>query len=543
MIAIPGKAIHAGVAVGPIHILRRNDSQMDKRSSLSPKEEWARCRRACIQASEQLHQLQETSTCRLGKDLAAIFQVQAAMLDDPDFIETVSSYIHKGASAEYAVTAAGEDCAGMLLATQDSYLCARAADVRDLARRLAGILSGQVNTMQPIPGILLTDDLNPSEAVSLDTRSLLGLVSFHGSSHSHTAILARAMDIPSLTGVEIDPAWDGKTAVLDGDRGCLYIDPDEDTLNRALERQQKRYQERMALLEKAKEPCLTLDGYKIQLCANIGTPQEAAAACENGCQGIGLFRSEYLYLGRDVPPTEEEQFIAYQQTVLAMNGMKVVIRTLDVGADKQVPCLNQPVEVNPALGCRGIRYSLAHPDLFCQQLRAILRAAAFGPISVMFPMVTCVEEIRAAKELLYQCQAQLEQQNIPYGMVEVGTMIETPAAVLLADELAQEVNFFSLGTNDLLQYTLAVDRMNPSLESMFNPRHPALLRMLRQTVRIGHRYGCWVGLCGEMAADPAMIPDLLRLGFDELSVSPGALLQVREIIRTSTMGKTAHANT
>lgn len=348
-------------------------------------------------------------------------------------------------------------------------------------------------------------------------------------------IFAIAFDIPSIIGVEIDPEWEGKTAVLDGDRGCLYIDPDEDTLSRALERQRQRHEERMALLEKARQPCITLDGYKVQLCANIGSPQEAVAACENGCQGIGLFRSEYLYLGRDVPPTEEEQFIAYQQTVLALNGMKVVIRTLDVGADKQVPCLHQPVEVNPALGCRGIRYSLAHPDLFCQQLRAILRAAAFGPISVMFPMVTCVEEIRAAKELLYQCQAQLEQEHISYGMVEIGTMIETPAAVLLADELAQEVNFFSLGTNDLMQYTLAVDRMNPSLESMFNPRHPALLRMLRQTVRMGHRYGCWVGLCGEMAADPELVPELLKLGFDELSVSPGALLEVREAIRNSTM--------
>lgn len=540
MIVIPGKAVHAGVAVGPLHILRRSGNLVDRRSSLSRQEEWARYRRASMQASEQLHQLQETSSCRLGKDLAAIFQVQAAMLDDPDFIEAVSAHLQKGVSAEYAVTAAGEDCAAMLLATQDSYLCARAADVRDLARRLANNLSGQINTMQPTPGILLTDDLNPSEAVSLDTRSLLGLVSFHGSSNSHTAILARAMDIPSLIGVEIDPAWEGKTAVLDGNRGRLYIDPDESTLTAALKYQHERYLERQSLLKKAKEPCLTLDGYKIQLCANIGTPQEAEAALQNGCQGIGLFRSEYLYLGRTTPPTEEEQFIAYQQTVLAMKGMKVVIRTLDVGADKQVPCLNQPKETNPALGCRGIRYSLAHPDLFCQQLRAILRAAAFGPISVMFPMVTCVEEIRSAKELLYQCQAQLEEENIPYGPVEIGTMIETPAAVLMADELAKEVNFFSLGTNDLMQYTLAVDRTNPNLEFMFDPRHPALLRMLRQTVRVGHRFGCWVGLCGEMAADPQLIPDLLPLGFDEFSVSPGALLQVRQAITHSTLSRKVH---
>ena len=537
MIAIAGKSVHSGIAVGPIHIYHRSNHHPAQFSSLSQQEEWARYRRASIQASEQLRQLQETSSCRLGKDLAAIFQVQEAILEDPDFLAPVRKYIRRGYTAEHAVTAAGEECAALLLATKDSYLCARVTDIRDLTSRVCGILSGQVNAPQPLPGILLAEELSPSETVGLDTRSLLGMVSFQGSSNSHTAILARAMDIPSLSGLNFDPAWDNHLAVLDGDRGMLYIDPDELTLADALNRQQQRQERRKLLLAKLKEPCRTLDGHSVKLYANIGTPREAIAACENGCQGIGLFRSEYLYLGRDTCPTEEEQFIAYQQTVLAMNGMKVVIRTLDVGADKRVPYLDMPNEENPAMGCRGIRYSLAHPDLFRQQLRAILRAAAFGPISIMFPMVSSVEELRAAKAILAQCQNELDAQGIPWGAVNIGTMIETPAAVIMADQLAQEVNFFSVGTNDLLQYALAADRTNPALESLLDPHHPALLRFLRYTVEMGHRYGCQVGVCGELAADTEMTLPLLQMGFDVLSVSPGALLNVRDKIQGLTFGQ------
>ena len=537
MIAITAKSLHSGIAVGPIHIYHRSSSHPTQFSSLTQQEEWARYRRASIQASEQLLQLQETSSCRLGKELAAIFQVQAALLDDPDFIEAVNIYLQRGFSAECAVLAAGEDCAAMLLATPDGYMCSRAVDVRDLACRVADILSGEIHTMGSTPGILIADDLSPSEAVGLDTRSLAGLISCRGSSNSHTAILARAMDIPSLSGLNYDPDWENKLAVLDGDRGCLYIDPDEATLTDAMNRQQQRQNQRKLLLAKLKEPCRTLDGHSVRLYANIGTPREAIAACENGCQGIGLFRSEYLYLGRDTCPTEEEQFIAYQQTVLAMNGMKVVIRTLDVGADKRVPYLDMPNEINPALGCRGIRYSLAHPELFRQQLRAILRAAAFGPISVMFPMVSCVEELRAAKAILIECQNELDAQGIPWGAVNIGTMIETPAAVIMADQLAQEVNFFSVGTNDLLQYTLAADRMNPALEPLMDPHHPALLRLLRYIVEVGHRYGCLVGVCGELAADPEMTLSLLQMDFDVLSVSPGALLTIRDKIQGLTLGQ------
>ena len=538
MITVTGKTVHPGIAVGPVHFYHHSDTHPAQFSSLTQQEEWTRFHRAATQAAEQLRQLQDTSSFRLGKDLAAIFQFQAALLEDPDFIDAVGIYLRQGYCAEYSVLAAGEDCAAMLLASPDSYMRSRGVDVRDLATRVANTLSGKMYAVDNIPGILIAEDLSPSETVSLDPRALAGLISCNGSSNSHTAILARAMDIPSLIGLSYSPDWEGRMAVLDGDRGILYIDPDEATLANAMKRQQLRQEQHRILLAKLKEPCLTMDGHPVRLYANIGTPAEAIPACENGCQGIGLFRSEYLYMGRDTCPTEEEQFIAYQQTVLAMKGMKVTIRTLDIGADKRVSYLDMPHESNPALGCRGIRYSLTHLDLFRQQLRAILRAAAFGPISVMFPMVSCVEEVKAAKAILIQCQNELDQQGIPWGSVNIGTMIETPAAVIMADQLAQEVNFLSVGTNDLLQYTMAADRTNPTLDHLMNPHHPAMLRFLRHTVDVGHHYGCMVGVCGEIASDPEMTLPLLQMGFDILSVSPGALLTIRNKIQSLTLKPT-----
>lgn len=538
MKAIPGKSVQPGIAVGPIRLYRRGESHPDKLSGLTPHEEWGRFQDAKLQAEDQLRQIQSDSRDRLGEELAAIFQVQSAMLDDPDFLQSIRENISRGTSAEYAAVAAGEEFASALIATQDSYMGARAADARDLARRVAGILSGLPQTAQPPIGILVAEDLSPSEAVGLDTGTLLGLVSRVGSANSHAAILARAMGIPSLTDVEIDPSWDGTVAVLDGDAGVLYLEPDEETMTDALLRQWQALQQRRNLLMKSHGPCLTRDGHEISLCANILRPWEAQSSREQGCRGIGLMRSEFLYLSRRTCPTEEEQFEAYKQTVLAMAGMKVVIRTMDVGADKQAPCLEMPQEVNPALGLRGIRYSLAHPELLRQQLRSILRAAAFGPVCVMFPLVTQVQELQEVKAILDQCRQELERGGIAYGPLEVGTMIETPAAVMIADELAQEVDFFSLGTNDLLQYTMAADRQHPQLERYCDPRHPALLRMIRHTVQAGHRHGCWVGLCGELAADLEMTETLLRLGLDELSVSPSALLSLREKISTITLGDT-----
>lgn len=530
MQTIQGKSIQPGIAVGPIRLYDRGGSSPTKLSSLTPQRERDRFLAAKAQAALELRQLQEHACSRLGGDLAAIIQVQSAMLEDPDFLEGVEERIRQGASAEFAALASGEDCADMLLATQDEYLRSRAADARDLARRLAGILSGQEGAPQPPAGILVVQDLSPSEAVGLDSSTLLGLVSCQGSSNSHTAILARAMGIPSLIGVEIDPAWDGLPAVLDGDQGILYLEPDDEIRSAALERQRVLLEQQQRLLAQCGGPCLTKDGRKVELYANVGSPREAWTARANGAQGIGLFRSEYLYLGRRTCPTEEEQFEAYRQTVLAMDGMKVIIRTLDVGADKQAPCLAQESELNPALGYRGIRYSLTHPELFCQQLRAILRAAAFGPIGVMFPMVTSAQEVRAAKEMLEDCRRDLLSKGIEPGPVEIGTMIETPAAVVLADQLAQEVDFFSIGTNDLSQYTLAADRQNPRLAALCDADYTALMRMIRHTVDTAHRFGCRVGLCGEMGADPAMTGALLRLGLDELSVSPPALLSTRECI-------------
>ena len=531
MFTIQGKQVHPGIAIGPVHLYRRREAQSGGRSSLTPLEEQARFRLAARQAAQQLRQLHQTSSFRLGEELAAIFLVQEAMLQDPKFLDAIDRHLLNGMTAEYAVTAAGEEGAALLEASDNPYLYARAADARDLSRRLASVLSGTGDSfLRPTPGILLAADLCPSETVGLDPRSLLGLASSRGSSNSHSAILARAMGIPSLTGIEIDPAWEGRLAVLDGDAGVLYLDPDEETLRRA----QSRYLQQQARLDTLRAaplgPCATKDGRPVLLCANIASPQEAVSALEWGCQGIGLFRSEFLFLGRDTCPTEEEQFIAYQQTVLAMGGQPVIIRTLDVGADKQAPCLKLPVEVNPALGFRGIRYSLAHPELFRTQLRAILRAAAYGPLSVMFPMVTSVEEIQAAKALLEECRQELDALGLPYGDLELGTMIETPAAAILADRLADEVDFFSLGTNDLTQYLLAADRQNPALDGLCDPHHPALKRLIQHTVEEGHRRGCRVGMCGELAADPTMTRWLLEIGLDELSVSPAALLELREHI-------------
>lgn len=535
MKAIQGKTIHPGVAVGPLHLYRRQETTAARQSLLAPEAEFERYVQASAQAALQLRQLHETSSFRLGKDLAAIFKVQEALLDDANFIDAVRRRIFQGDSAEHAVIAAGEECAELLLATQDSYLCARASDIRDLTRRVQDILCGQFNAPKPVPGILFAKDLSPSEAVGLDTRSLLGVVSFHGSANSHAAILARAMGIPSLIGIEIDPEWDGRLAIIDGDTGTLWLDPDRETLQRARKIQRQRHEERERLLAKTKLPCITRDGHKVRLCANISSPHEALQARKLGGEGIGLFRSEYLFLGRSTCPSEEEQFISYQQTVLAMEGHPVVIRTLDVGADKDAPCLTRAKEENPALGCRGIRYSLSHPDLFRQQLRAILRAAAYGQVSIMFPMVTSVQEVQQAKALLNQCRQELEEKGLPCGPLEIGTMIETPAAVIMADELAQEVDFFSLGTNDLTQYTLAADRLNANVEQIYDPAHPAVLRMIRHTVEAGHRCGCWVGLCGEMAARPDLTLTLLQAGLDELSVTPAALPALRQSISSLTL--------
>ena len=455
-------------------------------------------------------------------------------------MDAVKSIIEtQGATAEYAVSTTGENFAAAFAAMEDSYMQARSADVKDISRRVVNILTGseQGDMQGEEPAILVADDLTPSETVQLDKSKLLGFITRHGSSNSHTAILARTMNIPALIGVDFDESWDGRPAVLDGYNHCVYIDPAPELLS-AMEAKHRSDLEQEALLQGLKKkPNVTLDGTEIQVYANIGSAWAVGLVLQNDAQGIGLFRSEFLYLDGSDYPTEDQQFAVYKRVAETMAGKKVVIRTLDIGADKQADYFGLDHEENPALGYRAIRICLTRRDIFKQQLRAILRASAFGSVSIMFPMIISVREVRDAKEILEECRRELKAQGAAMGEVEIGIMIETPAAVMIADELAEEVDFFSLGTNDLSQYTLAIDRQNPKLDTFYDPHHPAILRMIRMTVEAGHRHGCWVGICGELGADPALTETFLRMGVDELSVPPSAILPLRKRIRSLDLTK------
>ena len=529
-----GTSIFGGIAIGILKIYRREEARLVRASSRTPSEEFARFQRAQENAQAQLGQLCEKARTEGGEESAAILEIQQMMLEDEDYQDAVRDLLeNQGTTAEYAAVAAGERFAAAFSGMEDPYLRARAADVQDSARRVAEILTGtgRENLLGEEPVILAADDLTPSETVQLDKSKLLGFLTRRGSSNSHTAILARTMGIPALVGVDFQEEWDGRMAVLDGHHGCVYLDPTPEELA-VLEDLRRCDLERTARLQGMKgKPSVTLDGTEIQVCANVGSRREIELALQNDAQGIGLFRSEMLFLGRESCPTEEEQFSAYRQAAEAMSGKRVVIRTLDLGADKQMEGLGLPPEENPALGCRAIRLCLARRELFQSQLRAILRASAYGTLAVMFPMVISVEEVREARKCLEACRLQLQSQGVPMGQLEVGIMVETPAAVMIADELAQEVDFFSLGTNDLTQYTLAVDRQNPALVHLWNPRHPAILRMIQRTVEAGHRGGCWVGICGELGHDPALTETFLRMGVDELSVPPAEVLPLRKRIR------------
>ena len=533
-----GKPVFHGVATGVIRAFRRRTSPARRESALTVQEELARFEGARAQAIAQLESIRDAAVSQVGEENAAIFEVQAMMLEDEDYLEAVRRAIREGVSAEWAVSRAGEDFAAALAALEDPGLRARAADVEDMSGRVAGILAG-VHQEEPWaePCILMADDLSPSETVGLDRDKLLGFVTRHGSVNSHTAILARTMGIPALVGVELDPDWDGHRALLDGWEGRLYVDPDPAVLAageaRSLEdaRQAARLQELKGL------PDVTRDGTQARVCANIGGLEDLEAALASGAQGIGLFRSEFLFLGRNACPTEDAQFAVYKRAVQAMGGKRVVIRTLDIGADKRADWLALEPEENPALGLRAIRLCLARPQLFRAQLRAILRASAFGQVAVMFPMVISVEEVRQARALLSDCRRELEGEGAALGPLEVGIMIETPAAALTADALAREVDFFSIGTNDLTQYTLALDRQDRRLEPLFDPRHPAVLTLIRMTAEAGRRHGVRVAVCGELAADPAMAGTFLGMGVEELSVPPAAVLPLRQQIRSLDLGE------
>jgi phosphotransferase system enzyme I (PtsI) len=537
-----GKSILNGIAIGPLRIYKKDETETTVNSSLTPEEEYARFDAARVKAQEQLGVLYDKALDEVGEENAAIFEIHQMMLEDDDLLDSVKSIIDtQGATAEYAVATAGDNLAAAFAAMEDAYMRARATDIKDISRRVVNILTGQSDgdLLDDKPAILVADDLTPSETVQLDKSKLLGFITRHGSSNSHTAILARTMNIPALIGVDFQDDWDGKMAVIDGYNSCVYIEPAAELLTAMEEKRSNDLKQEALLQTLKKKPNITLDGREIKVYANIGNASDVGLVIQNDAQGIGLFRSEFIYLDSQDYPTEDQQFLLYKRVVETMAGKKVIIRTLDIGADKQADYFELDKEENPALGYRAIRICLTRKDIFKTQLRAILRASAFGTVSIMFPMVISVREVRDAKELLEECRAELKERGVAMGEVEIGIMVETPAAVMMAEELAEEVQFFSLGTNDLTQYTLAIDRQNPKLDNFYDSHHPAVLRMIKHTVEAGHRHGCWVGICGELGADQTLTETFLRMGLDELSVSPSAVLPLRKLIRSLDLSKTS----
>ncbi len=537
-----GKSILNGIAIGPLRIYKKDETETTVNSSLTPEEEYARFDAARVKAQEQLGVLYDKALDEVGEENAAIFEIHQMMLEDDDLLDSVKSIIDtQGATAEYAVATAGDNLAAAFAAMEDAYMRARATDIKDISRRVVNILTGQSDgdLLDDKPAILVADDLTPSETVQLDKSKLLGFITRHGSSNSHTAILARTMNIPALIGVDFQDDWDGKMAVIDGYNSCVYIEPAAELLTAMEEKRSNDLKQEALLQTLKKKPNITLDGREIKVYANIGNASDVGLVIQNDAQGIGLFRSEFIYLDSQDYPTEDQQFLLYKRVVETMAGKKVIIRTLDIGADKQADYFGLDKEENPALGYRAIRICLTRKDIFKTQLRAILRASAFGTVSIMFPMVISVREVRDAKELLEECRAELKERGVAMGEVEIGIMVETPAAVMMAEELAEEVQFFSLGTNDLTQYTLAIDRQNPKLDNFYDSHHPAVLRMIKHTVEAGHRHGCWVGICGELGADQTLTETFLRMGLDELSVSPSAVLPLRKLIRSLDLSKTS----
>ena len=537
-----GKSVFGGIAMGKIRVYKK-DAQQVKRVKVTDEEaEIARYMQARDTAMQQLQQLYEKALQEIGETNAAIFEVHQMMLEDDDYNESVENIIRtEQVNAEYAVASTGDNFAQMFASMDDEYMQGRAADVRDISERMIGILNGDAadGIAADEPVIIVADDLAPSETVQMDKSKVLSFVTVHGSLNSHTAILARTMGIPALVATDIAEAdaLDGKYAVVDGAAGKLYVEPDEETTG-MLEQKKKEFQEQKELLEtlKGKEN-VTLDGKKIMLYANIGNSKDLATVIQNDAGGIGLFRSEFIYLERDHFPTEEEQFQIYKQVAQTMAGKRVIIRTLDIGADKQCDYFEMEKEENPAMGCRAIRICLTRPEIFKTQLRALFRASAFGKVAVMYPMITSVSEVRRIKEIVAEVCAELDAQGVAYGEVEQGIMIETPAAVMISDELAAEVDFFSIGTNDLTQYTLAIDRQNTKLDEFFDPHHPAVLRMIQMVVENAHKKGIWAGICGELGADPELTQTFLKMGVDELSVSPGRILTLRKIIRETDVSR------
>ena len=531
-----GKSVFGGIAIGKISVYRKNEQQVKRMRTEDTKGELARYEAAKAAAIEQLQELYQKALKEVGEANAAIFEIHQMMLDDGDYNESVENIIEtQKVNAEYAVAVTGDNFAQMFRAMDDDYMRERAADVKDISERVLSVLNGgrkgKVITDEPV--IIVADDLAPSETVQLEKDMVLSFVTVHGSVNSHTAILARTMAIPALIGTEelpLDDMVDGKLAVVDGLNGKIYVEPDAQTLEEMKKRRQAELEKKELLqLLKGKEN-VTLDGKKIMLYANIGNIKDLATVIQNDAGGIGLFRSEFIYLEKDRYPTEEEQFSIYKTAVETMAGKRVIIRTLDIGADKQCEYFKMDKEENPALGYRAIRICLTRPEIFKTQLRALFRASAYGNLAIMYPMITSLWEVKRIKEIVEEVKAELNAEQLEFGNPQQGIMIETPAAVMMSSELAKEVDFFSIGTNDLTQYTLAIDRQNPKLDKFYDAHHPAVLSMIRMTVENAHKAGIWAGICGELGADTSLTKEFLAMGVDELSVSPGSIFPIRKII-------------
>lgn len=536
MVIYEGKAVFEGVAIGKISVYAKNEQSVKRIKVDDTAAEIERYAKAREKAIDQLKALYEKAVKEVGEASAEIFEAHQLMVDDEDYIESVENIIEsEEVNAEYAVAVTGDNFAKMFSEMEEEYFRGRAADIKDITERILNALSGEGadGIVSDEPVIVVADDLAPSETVQMDKDMILSFVTVHGSANSHTSILAKTMSIPAIIGcpIPLSDEVNGKLAIVDGYEGKIYVEPDEDILA-AKKKLLLEEEEKKNLLERLKgKENVTLDGQKINLYANIGNTKDLGLVLKNDAGGIGLFRSEFIYLGSDNYPTEDEQFAIYKQVAQTLAGKKVIIRTLDIGADKQADYFELPKEENPAMGLRAIRICLTRPEVFKTQLRAILRASAFGKISIMFPMIISVDEVKKIKSIVEEVKKELDADGLAYDKdIELGIMIETPAAVMIADELAEEVDFFSVGTNDLTQYTLAIDRQNQSLDEFYDSHHPAIMRMLKMIADAAHRHGAWAGICGELGADLSLTKEFLAMGYDELSVSPGRILPIRKTV-------------
>lgn len=536
MIKCSGKSVLKGIAIGRIYLYKKQEYVLKQETIENPEAEIERMEKAKETATEQLEELYQKALKEAGEEQAMIFDVHKMMLDDADYLDSIRGLIRdEKMNAEFAVNLTGENFAGIFASMDDEYMKARSADVLDISKRLIRILAGvgEEGIASEEPVVLLADDLSPSETVQMDKSKILAIVTKNGSTNSHTAILARSMNIPALvqTDVALLEEYSGAKAVVDGFSGTFIINPEEDVLEKSVQKKMEYEKERTALQELKGKDNVTTDGRRINLYANIGNVSDVDKVLDSDAGGIGLFRSEFIYLGREDYPTEEEQFVIYKEVLSRMQGKKVIIRTLDIGADKQVDYFKLPHEENPAMGYRAIRICLDRPEVFKTQLRAIYRASAFGTAAIMFPMIISVKEIRKIKEIVEEVKTELTKEGISFNRVELGIMVETPAAAVISDELAKEVEFFSIGTNDLTQYTLAIDRQNQNLDNFYDSHHEAILRLIKMTVENGHKEGIWVGICGELASDTTLTKTFVDMGVDELSVSPTYVLSVRKAVR------------